>query len=70
MRLASDPTGEFGDEVTLFAEAMPDNGFFVGGGAEHGALRSPDGRTIAFSYHTGGGSDQAGLHLVTFQLDP
>lgn len=68
MRVLAEPDGSVvGSPVTLFA-AVPPGDWFIGGGSEHAALGSADGREIVVSYSTdptGAGPD---LHLVTLRL--
>lgn len=68
VRLSSTPGGSFGDPIVLF-DAVGPEGWFIGGGVEHAALGSTDGRTIAISYYTDTSGPAFGLHLVTFRFD-
>ncbi len=67
LRSAPRASGGYADPVVLFDVASPPDWFF-GGGREHAGLRSTDGRTLVFSYHTAA-APAPGLHLVRFRLD-
>jgi len=63
VRLSDAPAGDITRTVTLFDAVAPES-WFIGGGSEHPALGSGDGRTIAVSYSTDGA-----VHLVQFRYD-
>jgi hypothetical protein len=52
----------------LFDAVGPED-WFIGGGVEHSALGTADGRTIAVTYYTDVSGPERGLHLVTFRFD-
>jgi hypothetical protein len=68
VRVSSTPGGSFGDPFVLFDAVGPED-WFIGGGVEHSALGSADGRTIAVTYYTDATGPDNGLHLITFRFD-
>jgi hypothetical protein len=68
LRRAPTFAGGWSPPETLFT-AVPPEGWFIGGGAEHAALRSADGRTLALTYQTAAAAGPPGLHLVTVALE-
>jgi hypothetical protein len=58
---------DVGPPVTL-VQAVPPHDWFIGGGSEHAALGSEDGRDLVVSYSTDPTGQNAELHLVTVRL--